>query len=531
VPTRRKLFVISTGLVVVGVLLHFPDFIGARHDGFMMAGMPLTRKMGTGMALILVGTVLALWSVIPPRQVLVSRAASGAATARFGVIDGAPMTRAHVRLMLILVVGLVIDTMKPASLGFAVPGMSDEYGISRYHAAFFPFLAITGTVVGSLVWGYLADLIGRRATLMFSGVMYVATSICGFMPAFNWNLLMCFLMGVAAGGMLPTVYALTAESIPARRRGPMVVLQSGLGATFGYLVASGAAAVLVPHLGWRVLWLLNLPTGVLLLVLCRWVPESPRYLLALGRVEEAEHVMAAYGMTAVPQPAEPIVPVPAIPEPVEPVPVSASTGRPTRARSLLGTRYRRRTTSVVLYGLGWGIVNWGFIIFLPTLLRTGSDSGTVDSILFFSSLFAVPNTLVVAFLYGWWSSRGSMVLYAAITVAILLGFSVLDPSRRGVSGVLFALLALLLASTGGMIAMLSPYSTELYPTSLRATGSGVAAAASKVGGMLGPLVLTSAPELGTAAAVTAVPVVLAVGALLFAGIETARRPLLEGEAA
>src|SRR3712207_6178764 len=127
--------------------------------------------------------------------------------------------------------------MKPATLGFVVPGMKAEYGISIGQVAYFPMTALAGTVFGSLLWGVLADRIGRRASILLASILFMATSICGFMPSFRWNLFMCFMMGTSAGGMLPIVYALMTESMPARKRGWLVVLHGGLGTVAGYLLA------------------------------------------------------------------------------------------------------------------------------------------------------------------------------------------------------------------------------------------------------------------------------------------------------
>lgn len=519
--TRKSAFWISAAVVVVGVLLHFPDFWMARSNHFMMAGMGMSPVMRTGMLLILLGLVTAGLALMPSRQQWRDRN-HRVDRSRFQAIDGARLRPAHWRLVAILTIGLVVDTMKPASLGFTLPGVAMEYGMTTGDAATLPFVAIAGTVVGSVVWGYLSDLLGRRATLMYSGVIYMGASICGFMPTFGWNLVMCFVMGAAAGGMLPTVYSLTAESIPAGRRGALIVLQSGVGAALGYLVASGAATILVPYFGWRILWLLGLPTGALLLVLCRWVPESPRFLLARGRAEEAARVMARYGIEGVTDTAPTASPV------RPPVPVPTARRRPDIPMlALILPPYRRGTVTVVLYGLGWGIVNWGFITFLPTFLSTHAGSGSANNLLFFSSLFAAPNTVVAAYLYGRWSSRRSMMLYSGLTVTVLVGFTALSSSVGGSGVGLFVLLVVLLASSGGMIAMLSPYSTELYPTSLRASGSGVAAASSKIGGLVGPMLLSSAPHAPTAALLTALPVAAAIGAMFLVGVETSGRPLVE----
>ena len=89
--------------------------------------------------------------------------------------------------------------MKAASLGFVTPGMRVKYGLTPRTIALLPFVALTGTTVGSFVWGALADIYGRRAAILLAAVMFVGTSICGAMPSFAWNIFMCFMMGLAAG--------------------------------------------------------------------------------------------------------------------------------------------------------------------------------------------------------------------------------------------------------------------------------------------------------------------------------------------
>ena len=138
-----------------------------------------------------------------------------------------------------------------------------------------PFSALAGTVIGSVLWGVLADIYGRKATILLSAVMFVGTSICGAMPSLAWNVGMCFMMGAAAGGMLPVTYALLAEMMPTRHRGWSLVLVGGLGAVGGYFAASGFSALLQPIFGWRILWLLNLPTGLSLVLLGASFPNRP----------------------------------------------------------------------------------------------------------------------------------------------------------------------------------------------------------------------------------------------------------------
>ncbi|GHH81289.1 MFS sugar transporter [Streptomyces sulfonofaciens] len=541
-------FGLGSLLVVVGVLLHFPSYLGVRDDGFMMADMGMDPAMTTGMVLILVGLAAAGWGLLPTRAQVRARAAK-APTARFTALDTAKFTGAHRALVTVLTVALVVDTMKPASLGFVVPGMRMEYDLSADQASLLPLVAIVGTVVGSLVWGWAADLYGRRSTVLMSSLMYVATSICGFMPSFQWNLVMCFLMGMAAGGMLPTVYSLMSESVPSRHRGWLVVAQSGFSAAVGYLVASGCSTLLVPHFSWRVLWLLNLPTGLLLLMLRRWIPESPRFLIASGREDEAAQIMARYGIRAVATtdrdadaptgapaaaPAVPPVPAASVLAPALAVPPASAVpdapdvaAGPNRLTTLVSPAFRRQTGVIVLFGVSWGLVNWGFITFLPTFLSAAGAGTHASSLLFVSSVFAVPATGVAAVLYARWSSKKAMIGYAVATALVLAGFAVLRPERPGHGTALVVLTALLLSAAGGMIALLAPYATEVYPTALRATGSGVAAAGSKAGGLFGPLLLTSAPGIEGLAVVCVVPLVAAGLVLARYGAETLGKPLVE----
>src|SRR3546814_721614 len=250
-------FVLGCVAVTAGVLLHLPMFLMSRSMGYHMAGMPMDTPMLIGMFLIVAGVFVAAYGLLP-RNFVAHREAAVEIT--ISAPEDAALGAPHWKLMAVLVIALVVDVMKPAALGFVVPGMAVEYGISRETASLVPFFALMGTVVGSVLWGIVADIYGRKASILLSAVMFVGTAICGAMPSLAWNVGMCFMMGAAAGGMLPVTYALLAEMMPSRHRGWSLVLVGGLGALGGYFAASGASALLQPIFGWRVLWLINLPT-------------------------------------------------------------------------------------------------------------------------------------------------------------------------------------------------------------------------------------------------------------------------------
>jgi putative MFS transporter len=200
-------------------------------------------------------------------------------------------------------------------------------------------------------------------------------------------------------------------------------------------------------------------------------------------------------------------------------------------RSLFRRPFLPHTLSVGSYALGWGLMNWGFVTFTPTILRDrGLSAASASRMLFLSALVSLPATVVVAYLYGKWSSKKAMILFALLTALALVAFAALDPGAGGRNGQWFLpLMITLLIGGSGITSMLSPYTAEVYPTDLRGTGSGFAAAASKVGGVIAPpvaaLILTAVPGFTALGLAMAVPLALSAVVLAVAGVETRDRSL------
>jgi putative MFS transporter len=518
---RPVAFWLGTSAITVGVLMHLPDFLSMSDMGYRMAGMPMSSIMIAGMWLIVGGLVLSIWGLLPPRSAIVPNSARY----RLQVIDDASLTGAHWGLLFVLGVALVIDVMKPATLGFVLPGMIAEYGIPQSSSGWLLVCALAGTTIGSVFWGVMADRLGRRAAILLASLMFIGTSICGTMPSYRINLFMCLLMGLAAGGMLPIVYALMAESVPAGPRGWLVVLHGGMGTVGGTLAAAACAWLLEPVFSWRALWLMNLPTGIVMLVLNRWIPESPRFLLDRGRIAEAKDVLSRYGVGLVEEDLQvgPRGESEAVPK----------VGLYGEIVALFHRPYVVQTLVVMVYGLAWGIVNWGFIAFLPTFLRSrGFGAGASSYLLFLSAFVAIPATVLVAWTYGKWSSRKSMMIFAAGSVASALAFAAIAPTAASNRVLMITVLSLIYATTGGVMAMLSPYTAEVFPTRLRGTGSGISAGSTKLGGLVGGLATVTgliAVASGLTRPVLLVSIPMAAAAVLVwrYGLETRGRRLEE----
>lgn len=109
--------------ITAGVVMHLPDYISAGDMGYHLAGMPMGTLMIAGMVLIVAGMALATWGLLPPGG---RPQAVRAEEYHLAAIDDAALTPAHWRLLFVLGVALIIDVMKPATLGFVLPGMSAE---------------------------------------------------------------------------------------------------------------------------------------------------------------------------------------------------------------------------------------------------------------------------------------------------------------------------------------------------------------------------------------------------------------------
>ena len=174
-------------------------------------------------------------------------------------------------------------------------------------------------------------------------------------------------------------------------------------------------------------------------------------------------------------------------------------------------------------GTGWGLVNFGFLLWLPSnLQQLGVDAAAANGLLAKSSVLALPGIALVIWLYHRWSSVKTLVLFIALSTLCLLLFALLAWANLRSSAATTAATAALLVSVSGVIAMLIPYAAEIYPVQLRGSGSGVVAASSKLGGILAALLALTGffDHFLLSALLLAVPMALSAWLLARSGVET-----------
>jgi len=510
-------FWVGFALVTGGVIAHLPMYLMGKDMGYRLVGMPMGMPMKVGMVAILVGLVVSLYGLLPKAP---PANAALASKIRVSALDDAPLTRAHWGLVATMMLAVTIDIMKPTALAFVIPGITLEYGLKgplnpggTIPVAYLSLSGIVGTVLGSFLWGWLGDRIGRRASILYAGIGFIGTSICGAMPEFSWNLVMCFVMGLAVGGMLPICYSLLAETIPARHRSWLLILV-GADIAGAYIITSWIAVALVPTYSWRILWLIGLPTGVLFLLLNRWIPESPRFLLANARDEEAHAVMKRFGAVIVEQ---------------KNTELEVESRVQNRWSQLLSGELLWLTAIVGVLALGSGLVLFGFNLWIPSNLRRLGFTDA-DTILRNAALIGFPLTFVVAWMYGFWSSKKTIVVLTGLTSAALLGFVFAGDAVVQNRTLLYVLLVIPIWGINSVVAVLSAYAAEIYPTRVRSRGSGFAAGASKAGGVAIIALVAfgiAAPSIATVALIGAIPMALAVLLVSLRGVETRQRRLEE----
>src|SRR2546430_7390702 len=169
-------FWVGVAAVTLGVGGHIPMFLEARDMGYMLHGMGFDTEMAVGMVAIGVGLVLTAIGLLPRVRADKTRIPSIDVTVEEGRVGFA-----HVSLLAVLTIAVVIDAMKPAALAFVAPGMADEYGLkSAAHphgsvpVALLPLMGASGMVLGALIWGHFGDWVGRRAAILFSGVLFTS---------------------------------------------------------------------------------------------------------------------------------------------------------------------------------------------------------------------------------------------------------------------------------------------------------------------------------------------------------------------
>ncbi|WP_448719360.1 MFS transporter [Microbacterium natoriense] len=392
--------------------------------------------------------------------------------------------------------GYSFDSFDGALMGYALSALIIIWAIPSQISGWLLSSIFFGYMVGALIAGVLADRFGRRRLMMTSLLIFCVCSLlmgtANSVPElFIWRAL----AGIGIGAETALIAPYISEFLPARVRGKFVTRTVGFLA-FGYIFAGLLAPFVIspnPEIGWRIAAVICALPVLLLLWWRRKLPESPRYLLAKGRIAEATEVVekmerdSGVAATAAPPAIDNVAPNGALQTTQTTLPVRPEQQSVFRQLAGLWRGGLARTTLVIW--LLWFIltgVNYGFSSWLPSLLVLEKGLTLTNSFLvaLITSVAQIPGYYVASILIDKMERKWLLAIFAcgATIGAAVVAFA-------GDTTVLIIGSALLAAFTNGAAGIYYTYTAELYPTEVRTTAMGVASAVGRIGAISAPITI------------------------------------------
>ena len=392
-----------------------------------------------------------------------------------------PWNPFHWRLLITSGIGWSFDAMDVILISFLLAPIRDEFGLDATRTGLIASAGFVGMFLGAAVSGRLADRYGRRNVFQVTLIVFsIGSLLSAAAPSFELLLAARVVTGLGLGGELPVVSTLVSEYAPRASRGRFIVLLESFWA-YGTILAGVVALLVLPAFGWRAAFLVGALPALYVAYLRRALPESPRYLAEHGRIAEADAVVRRVERES----GGALITVSRPVAPERPAADAAQQAQRAWIGSLFAPRYARRTVMLWILWFGITFTYYGMFTFLPSLLAgRGLSVVRSNEYFFISTLAQVPGYFSAAWLVERIGRRPTLVAYlvgSAIS-AVLFG-----NSGAGTDAVVYAaLLSFFNLGAWGVVYTLSP---ELYPTALRATGAGTAAAVGRIGGIIGPFVV------------------------------------------
>jgi putative MFS transporter len=401
-------------------------------------------------------------------------------------IDRIGLGRAQKLVLLLVAIGTIFDAIEQFNVAYAAPSLTKVWHLSGTQVGLLSTATFGGVAAGCLLAGILGDRIGRKTTYLYNLGLYTFGALIG---AFAPNSCVLYdgriVVGIGLGGELNTGVTLVSELVPTRVRGACTAVVNIAGGGLGIFFSTALAWLIINPLGdalggptesWR--WLLGvlvLP-ALLVFVYRRYVPESPRFLLSQGRVNETNKVLTLLEAGRLRWDGRPIKEFVKAPE------GSVIPREVVRLTEVFRGVLRRRTVVLwVISFMAFGAQDT-ITIFMPSIL-VKQGYGIASSLTFtlIINLGGLIGAILASFAGHYWRRRIVLGYGAMAAIVIAIAF-VQSPNLALVlfCGTVFQLISMMLNT------LIWVYAPELYPTRVRAFGVGASVFIASMAGSIIP---------------------------------------------
>ncbi|MFB5087446.1 MFS transporter [Psychrobacillus sp. PGGUH221] len=374
----------------------------------------------------------------------------------------------------------MFDAMDVGILSFVIAALATEWSLTPGEMGWIGSINSIGMAVGALVFGVLADKVGRKKVFMITLVLFsVAGGLSALTTTLAAFLILRFFVGMGLGGELPVASTLVSESVEAKERGRVVVLLESFWAA-GWLLSALISYFIILNYGWRIGLIITALPAFYAIYLRLKLPDSPRFV---SNETQSRSIMQ-------------------------------------NMKDVWSKKYAKRT---LMLWIVWFMVvfsYYGMFLWLPSVMvMKGFDLIKSFEYVLIMTLAQLPGYFTAAWLIEKAGRKFVLITFLLGTAASALVFGSADSTAvLIISGMLLSFFNL------GAWGALYAYSPEQYPTVIRGTGSGMAASVGRIGGILGPLLVgslvTAGYEIGYIFGIFCVAIVIGVLAVLFLGTET-----------
>jgi MFS transporter, putative metabolite:H+ symporter len=383
--------------------------------------------------------------------------------------------------------GWMFDALDVGMLSFIIAALSVEWNLSAEQMGWIGSMNSVGMAVGALVFGLLADRIGRKQVFIITLLLFsIGSGVSAFATTLSVFLVLRFIIGMGLGGELPVASTLVSESVSADKRGRVVVLLESFWAA-GWLIAAVISYFIIPKFGWQVALLISATPAIYALYLRMGLPDSPRFTAVKNKTK-----ITAFQSLA----------------------------------KLWSKEYRRAT--IMLWIVWFCVVfsYYGMFLWLPSVMvMKGFSLIKSFEYVLIMTLAQLPGYFTAAWSIERFGRKFVLVVYLIGTAISAYLFGTAESTALLMtSGILLSFFNL--GAWGGLYA----YTPEQYPTIIRGTGAGLAAAVGRVGGILGPLLVgyfvKNNLPISTIFTIFCISVLIGAFTVLFVGKETAQTELV-----